>query len=200
MYTVFVNDKPIFLSNEPISGFGHEVYHAEEIRFEEVLHKLRHTSTAGICIYHQDLEKLWNAFKKYFKVIQAAGGLVIKNDRALLCIFRNKQWDLPKGKMEQGENPKETALREVEEECGVKELKIKKKLQITYHIFHEGNSNRLKITHWFLMTTTDSTIPTPQKEEGITLAQYISLQNIPDLYTNMYANISELIHNYLNQI
>ena len=56
-------------------------------------------------------------------VIQAAGGLVWRNDtgeKKLAIIHRPKHddWTLPKGKLEQGESWKEAALREVREETG----------------------------------------------------------------------------------
>ncbi len=198
MYTIFVNDKPIVLSNKPETGLELEVYRLNEIRFEEILHKLRHSNSNGVCLYHSDLEYLFTEFKKSFEVVFAAGGLVIKNQREILCIFRNRRWDLPKGKMEEGESTEETALREVEEECGIGKLSIIKPLQTTYHIFYENSKNKLKITQWFLMNTEDHSQPKPQREEGITLAQYIPIQTIADLYDNMYANVSALIKKFLN--
>ncbi len=198
MYTIFVNDKPIILTNKPKTDLGYEVYMYREIRFEEVLHKLRHSKVKGICLYYNDLEYLFSAFKNYFTVVDAAGGLVLKNQREILCIFRNNRWDLPKGKMEPGETAEESALREVSEECGIHQLSIIKPLEITYHFFYENNLNKLKITRWFLMETADHSKPKPQREEGITEAKFIPIQSISELYSNMYANIKNLIINFLN--
>src|SRR5690606_23008426 len=64
-----------------------------------------------------------NAFFKQIKasvnVIKAAGGLVENSKSEYLFIKRLGKWDLPKGKVEEGEKMKEAAVREVEEECGI---------------------------------------------------------------------------------
>jgi len=197
MYKVFVNNKPIILSNQPAIDSTLEIYLFKEIRFDEVLHKLRHTQTSGIYIYHIDIVFLWNEFKSFFTTVIAAGGLVLKNQSDILLIYRNQIWDLPKGKMEQGETYEETAIREVEEECGITNLSIKKQLGTTYHIFYEDNENKLKITHWFLMNTDCTNEPIPQSEEGISLAEFTPTTSIASLYDYMYPNISNLIKNYL---
>lgn len=199
MYKVFVNNKPIILSDQPATDSTCEIYLFKEIRFDEILHKLRHTNTKGIYVFHTDLALLWNEFKAFFTNVIAAGGLVLNTEKDILFIFRNQTWDLPKGKMEKGESYEETAIREVEEECGITGLSIEKTLHITYHIFYENNKNNLKITHWFLMNTSSKEEPIPQEEEGISLAKFISAPKITVLYDSMYPNISNLIKNYLQQ-
>lgn len=195
MYKVFVNDKPIILSDQISTDLEYEFCLFSEVRIEEVLHKLRHTNVKGFYIYNADLEELWKVFQSFFEVVEAAGGLVMK-EYAYLLIFRNQFWDLPKGKMEKGESIAETALREVEEECGISKLTIEKPLTDTHHIFYENKTNKLKITHWFLMNTNDDKKPIPQKIEGITSAEFIKKKSIPELYAAMYMNISELLINY----
>ena len=101
--------------------------------------------------------------------------------------------------MENGESNEQTALREVEEECGIAQLKIEKTLQDTHHIFFENNTNKLKKTHWFVMSTSSIADPVPQKIEGISKATFVPLQNISNLYKKMYTNISYLLQNYLNK-
>lgn len=195
MYKVFVNDKPIILSNEVTSDLDYEFCYFNEVGIEEILHKLRHTKAVGYYVYHKDLDFLWNKFQSCFEVIEAAGGLVIRDEK-LLLIYRNELWDLPKGKGEKGESMEQTALREVAEECSVFNLIIEKHLQNTYHIFFEDNMNKLKITHWFTMSTTFVGDPVPQKEEGISVAKFITIENIADLYPKMYANINDLLKEY----
>src|SRR5688572_219564 len=73
--------------------------------------------------------------KKYltskFRIIKAAGGLVRKKEKFLM-IYRMKKWDLPKGKREKNEKSRETALREVEEECNIT-VKTGRKICTTWH-------------------------------------------------------------------
>ena len=68
-------------------------------------------------------------------------------------IFRNSKWDLPKGKLEVGENIQECAIREVEEECGISNLEIVSELSSTYHTYEMNGKAILKRTYWFKMNT-----------------------------------------------
>lgn len=86
------------------------------------------------------------------RVIQAAGGLVIKQTakgklKVLLAHRpRYDDWGLPKGKAEKGESPEETAVREVLEETGF-HCRIVAPLGTTrYRI-----SNGVKEVNWFAM-------------------------------------------------
>ena len=67
------------------------------------------------------------------RIIQAGGGLVLNEQNELLFIFRRGSWDLPKGKVDLGETIEACALREVEEETGVKNLTLVDFLGITQH-------------------------------------------------------------------
>ena len=98
-------------------------------------------------IYHN-----WEEFCDNYKMIFASGGVVLSNEK-LLMIFRNGLWDLPKGKMELHETELECALREVEEECGIDNLRVIKFLKYTYHTYIENNQAILKKTSWYLMSS-----------------------------------------------
>ena len=56
------------------------------------------------------------------KEIIAAGGLVFNEDGDLLMIFRRGRWDLPKGKLDDGEQIEDCAVREVKEETGLRKF------------------------------------------------------------------------------
>ncbi len=192
MYKIFINNKPIILTDKLHSNSDYEVCTLATLQVAEVLHKLKNTKAKGFYIYNENIELVWTKFKQYFVVVEAAGGLVLKN-KSILLIYRNGFWDLPKGKMEKGETTKNTALREVEEECGIKGLNIKKKLPTSYHVFFENNAYKLKVTYWFLMNTNSLANPKPQLEEGITKAVFVPVQDIEQGYKTMYRSIAELI-------
>ncbi|HEY6554254.1 MAG TPA: NUDIX domain-containing protein, partial [Vicinamibacteria bacterium] len=51
---------------------------------------------------------------------RSAGGLIVHGSQILLIsVMEGKRWQLPKGHIEEGETPEETAVREVREETGV---------------------------------------------------------------------------------
>ena len=88
---------------------------------------------------------------KSVTLIKAAGGLVKNLNGEYLFIYRNDKWDLPKGKVEKNERVKEAAVREVEEECGIKVDKLGDKICKTYHVYINKGDVVLKKTHWFDM-------------------------------------------------
>src|SRR5690606_26940289 len=78
-------------------------------------------------------KQLIEHLKDQFKIVKAAGGLVLK-DGKILMIYRLGVWDLPKGKLDKGEKVKEGALREVEEECNIS-VELVEKLPKTWHSY-----------------------------------------------------------------
>ena len=97
----------------------------------------------------------------------SCGGVVIFRGKILLlykCI-KNKYegWVLPKGTVEEGEEYKETALREVREESGVSASAIKY-IGESQYTFGTGEDMINKHVHWYLMQA-DSYYSKPQREE-----------------------------------
>lgn len=97
----------------------------------------------------------------------SCGGVVIFRGKILLLYknFKNKYegWVLPKGTVEQGEDYKETALREVKEESGV-DAEIIKYIGRSQYSFTVPNDTIEKEVHWYLMMA-GSYYSKPQKEE-----------------------------------
>ena len=134
----------------------------------------------------------WESFCANYVLIEAAGGLVYNDKNQLLMIFRNGRWDLPKGKLEVGENIEECAIREVEEECEVSGLTITQQLQETYHTYEINEQKILKRTYWFEMKTNFKGDLMPQTEEGITKVVWVNHEDIAEKLENSYGNIIEL--------
>ena len=198
MYKVFVNDKPIILTSSLKKENNYPVYIFKNIVVDEIIYKLKKEKLKGVNLYSSNLKEDWKSFTKNFKVISAAGGLVLNQKKEILFIFRGKKWDLPKGRIEKGESIEETAVREVEEECGIKNLKIEKPLLTTYHIFYQ-KENRIKKTYWFLMHTNFRGKLTPQLEEGITEVVFKSESETNEALKSTYANI-KLVYNAYKEL
>ena len=77
-------------------------------------------------------------FARNFRIIHAAGGIVRNEQEAILMIYRLDKWDFPKGKVEAGEQYAEAAIREVEEETGLKDITLGEPLPSTFHTYDVG--------------------------------------------------------------
>ena len=133
------------------------------------------------------------AIRALYKNIEAAGGIVFNDDEKLLMIYRNEVWDLPKGKIEPGEEISHAAIREVSEETGIKGLHIDKKCRNSFHIYSLNKKCVLKHTHWFRMHTADQMPLQPQVDEGITKAQWMNEVELKKAVNNCYASITNLL-------
>jgi 8-oxo-dGTP diphosphatase len=85
--------------------------------------------------------------------IRAAGGLVVR-DGTVAVVHRPKydDWSLPKGKVDPGETWEEAAVREVEEETGVR-ARIVAELAPSHYRDRKG---RPKTVRWYRMDVADA--------------------------------------------
>ena len=88
------------------------------------MQSLESAGSNEIFLLDNDPYVLIDMFKTKLPLVQAAGGLVRNKKGKMLFIFRKNKWDLPKGKVDKGETLENGAMREVEEETGVKKLKL----------------------------------------------------------------------------
>lgn len=198
MVKVFSNNKTIYLTSNLMDYQQKKdtvlvrIHSLDELQmmFDELVSK---NQFLEVYYYHENEKLLLSSFSSAFKVIDAGGGLVKNKKGEYLFIFRNGKWDLPKGKLDKGETISEAALREVEEECGVKKLKIAKELESTYHTYKEGDKDILKRTYWFEMTCDDDSKLVPQTEEGITEVKWIAKDQLNEVYSNTYESIKEVL-------
>jgi len=194
MYKVFINNKCIFLlENRDVlngrEGKTHQFY--SESAFFATIDEFEKDKLSENLFVIGDPDELLSLFPK----IEAAGGLVKKEGNQLLFIYRYGKWDLPKGKMEAGERPPETAIREVMEETGVSGLEITKELSPTFHTYRLDGKRVIKKTSWYEMTFKDDSKILPQKIEDITIVKWLNIKDIPWAMRNSYSSIIELLTN-----
>lgn len=192
MYKVFVNNRPLFLTNTIEKETDFQLFLLNSVDIEQLVSKIYKDKVHKAILYHPDEQEILSTLKSKIPVERAAGGLVYNSKGEMLFIFRNGKWDLPKGGIEKNEGKKEAAIREVEEETGAVKLKISDKLQKTYHIFKRNGKFKLKITHWYKMETSSDAPLSPQLEEGIDKAVWVSPDQVPKLLENSYENIKLL--------
>lgn len=128
------------------------------------------------------------------KIIQAGGGLLLNEHQELLMIFRRGSWDLPKGKLDEGETMEACALREVEEETGVGHLELGGLVGITRHQYFDPyiKEDVIKETHWYAMNVKGRPALIPQTEEDITDISWVPLQEVSELLKNSFDTIREI--------
>ena len=194
MYEVFINNLSLVIGKKAAFSAPNVMTYSLNFPWRKVVNQMVRGEVSSCYVQAVDVEHAWQAFKQNFKVIKAAGGVVMKNEETLF-IYRNGKWDLPKGKLEENESIQVCAVREVEEECGISQLTIVKELAATYHTYRQAEENVLKITHWFLMDCTDQSSLTPQTEEGIELVEWKNEQAVKLALENTYPNIKLVLRN-----
>ena len=195
MYKVYAQEQVILFTNERILDPRDQILHCKGgDKMEAVYQAFLQSDQHYLNIFSEEIEQIWDDFMALHHILPAAGGLVKNKEGAWLLIFRNGKWDLPKGKVEEGEAINLAALREVEEECGIGQLKIEKALQNTFHVYELKGQKILKPTYWFKMSSADENALVPQIEEGITAARWMNWQEINDIvFKNTYPLIKEVI-------
>ena len=152
----------------------------------------------SIFIESRDKRALINYLKSKFTVIKAAGGVVDKNGKILL-IYRKKKWDLPKGKLDKNEKIKACAVREVEEETGVK-VKIEGKIEAVWHTYTSNKKYVLKKTHWFAMSCMNDKKMAPQEDEGIKKVEWMDLDQVRVALHDSYRSIRHVMQRYTKML
>ena len=140
-----------------------------------------------------DAKNYMKQVNKSIILIEAAGGIAKNEKGEYLFIYRNDKWDLPKGKIEKGEKIKDAAVREVEEECGVRIDELGKKICKTYHVYISRGEVVLKKTHWFKMRSNDQSKLKPQKEEGITDVRWFKKKKVSTIVENTFPSIMDVL-------
>ena len=157
----------------------------EMVEISESLHR--------VFVPTHDTEDTYLKICSEFKEVNAGGGLVQNSAGEYLLIHRNGMWDLPKGKQEEGEDIALTALREVEEECGISNLEQGELLCITHHTYRMHGLHMLKHTYWYNMKYSgDCSVVVPQVEEGIQQCRWVPAAGLPELLKDTYPSIRQV--------
>ena len=135
------------------------------------------------------------------KKIIAAGGLVTNENGELLLIFRRGKWDLPKGKLDKGEEIPACAIREVQEETGLKQITLGEFIGTTNHEYFDTYSQQdvEKETHWYAMQAAPGQPLTPQTEEDIEEIEWVRTEILDIYLNNTYPVIEGIINKFLNK-
>ena len=197
---IYFGNKPLVLSN-PITK-PETVFHPIDKllvqteftsqKIKETIHALLHDDIDGCIFEYTHTDDLLEAFKAEMVVLPAGGGLVYTPQHTVLLIFRRGKWDLPKGKLDEGETMEECALREVQEETGLQNVGIQKPLTITWHTYQQDGQLILKESHWYLMQTPSEENLTPQLDEDIEVCKWVSIHELDNYLQNTHPSILDV--------
>lgn len=196
-YKVFFNNNKLFIAKNQLSEIEFQATYVNpsKQKIKDLITLLiREENSENYLIITDHLEKIWEEFCSFFEIRKAAGGLVLNKKNEKLFIERKGLWDLPKGHLEKKEKNRAAALREVEEECGIKDLKIEQKLIKTYHTYMLKKVIVLKPTKWYLMSYSGNQTPKPQTNEGITQVVWADKKMETEMLKNSYSSIIEVVN------
>ena len=114
------------------------------------------------------------------RIERSAGGVVVRplagSWHALLIKDPYGKWSLPKGHIEGGESLREAAVREVEEETGIRPEAVGPKIDTVDWTFRQGDETIHKYCTFFLMRSRNGEA-VPQSEEGITACMWLPVRD-----------------------
>jgi 8-oxo-dGTP pyrophosphatase MutT (NUDIX family) len=198
---IFFDNKPLFLCDAVDESIEPFIHHDDAVFIDELnthtiktmIHEMEQPSVHAGVFYHPDLEELKRTFYKKFTLIQAAGGLVQNEKKDVLLIFRRGKWDLPKGKVDKKEKLEDCAIREVEEETGLQNVKLISPLTITYHTYHEGARFILKESHWYKMKISGEQKLVPQTAEDIHEIKWVPPSGLEKYFKDSYPSVVDVL-------
>jgi len=182
----YINDNPVAQTYKFYSG-------ASPSNFKQAIKQLDKYETPGAIIEYASEDALSTQLRAMYHPLDAAGGVAYSEEGEILMIYRRSKWDLPKGKLDDGEEIDECALREVSEETGLVSLSIMGKICDTYHIYEQYGERMLKRTAWYKMKASSADPLKPQIEENILEARWISAKDIGPFAERSYEAVREVL-------
>ncbi|MEJ5338828.1 MAG: NUDIX hydrolase [Aquificaceae bacterium] len=124
----------------------------------------------------------------------SAGGVLIREGQILLIKNPSDVWTFPKGLVEEGEKPEDTAVREVYEETGVRGKIISELGKINYWYVREGEKIRKSVVY-YLMAYVDGE---PEPSWEVKDAKFFPAEEVERLLK--YRGDREIFHRALKAI
>jgi 8-oxo-dGTP pyrophosphatase MutT (NUDIX family) len=197
---IYYNDKPIILQTATenagvaADNTNYCMYSGLSVaKVIDCLAQLEHATTTGAIFDVADVPLAFADLLDMYQVVPAGGGLVYNDAGHLLLIFRRGKWDLPKGKQDEDESIADCAVREVQEETGLKTLLLGSRIGETWHIYKEKGVHKIKHSTWYHLTHVGDDALVPQHEEDIEQAIWVAPDALAPYMANSYQAIQEIM-------
>ncbi|GGH24157.1 NUDIX domain-containing protein [Sphingobacterium alkalisoli] len=195
IYKIYMNESLLILADfTPKIKDGIQTIGLQEIDLEKLFNNSTKNNIVTYLYIHPEIENVFKLISSKLKIIKAAGGIVKNGEGHYLFIHRLGKWDLPKGKVEDNEKMRDAAVREVEEECGIEIHYLGKKAITTYHVYLMRGKPVLKQTNWYEMGVNKIPKLTPQLEEDIDRAEWLSKKDLTQVKENTYPLILAIVN------
>jgi hypothetical protein len=195
IYKIYINEAVLIITESvPKNLSDYQALNLSDFDFVKFIDLAKVLGSPKIfLLLSPQFKPIFKSIKRSMISIKAAGGIVKNEADEYLFIFRNGKWDLPKGKIEKGENSRAAAIREVEEECGIRIESSGEKICNTYHLYEMSGGTVIKKTNWYWMKAKKKGKLIPQLEEGITDVRWLSKADLSLVQENTYPLIKDLI-------
>lgn len=202
MYKIYINNNPLIITQKKLNVKNiNEINELNVKNLEKLVFKLENNLyPEGLIINCKNETEFLKRITAQFSTITAAGGIINNGKNKYLMIYRRGFWDLPKGKTDKKESIKDTAIREVIEETGLKKIEITQELPLTYHTYQINKKRILKKTYWYEMVAAGNQKLIPQIEEDIEDIKWFTLNEILCLRQQIFRSIWGLIEFYFLKI
>lgn len=135
----------------------------------------------------------------------SAGGIIFfednenKNIEILMIEDKCHRWTFPKGKIEEGETYKETAMREILEETGIEGEVVKPLNKVCYNYFHSLHDKVEKEVYYYLVKARSKDIIVQKSE--INSAKWFNLKEAQKIQKDYgYSNNSEIFKKVIKEL
>lgn len=167
------------------------------VAVEQALAALARPEVDGLLLFSAEGFDAWDDFRARHELVVAAGGAVEEEQGRLLVIHRRGHWDLPKGKLDAGETSEVAAVREVQEECGLRAVRIVEALPSTWHTYTEKGRAKLKRTDWYRMRASSTEPLVAQHEEDIDEARWATRDELSAIIAGSYPSLRVVFEAWL---
>ena len=201
--TIYFGEKPVYLCDTLTKEIDDVRHHPDAVFIDELstaainslLHEIEKKEFHAGIIFNENFNRLKKEFFKHFIFVKTGGGLVKNKADEVLLIFRRGSWDLPKGKLDDGETLTQCALREVREETGLRKIKLGEEISTTYHTYIEFGKHILKESHWYMMLSKGDETFKPQVEEDITEIRWVKKEDLKNYLDHTFPTIASVLKN-----
>ncbi|WP_341835447.1 NUDIX domain-containing protein [Chitinophaga pollutisoli] len=195
---IYINERPLIIAGlqtslQPEFTGATTLFSPSAAEVAQTIALLEKNQLPAVVFRTGEPETLLDLVKSHFTVLVAAGGLVTNEAGDILLMFRRGKWDLPKGKQDDGETLEACALREVQEETGLKNVTLGRLITETFHYYSLKDKHILKHSYWYRMHFFGTELTIPQIEEDIMDIQWIKPEHIAKYMPYSYQNIVDVL-------